>query len=92
MLPEVTDVHGSTHIEDIYLVASFNNWIPARMEAWEKKLVLLKDKHEIESETDRIRDQLKQLHLPQATLKDHIKRKYAHLTRNESQEQLPSTH
>jgi len=70
MLPEVTDVHG--HIEDIYLVASFNNWIPVRMEAWEKKLVLLKDKHEIESETDRIRDQLKQLHLPQATLKDHI--------------------
>lgn len=47
VLPEIT-AGGTVPVDDIYLVASFNHWFPVRMDAWEKKMVLLTSSEEIE--------------------------------------------
>jgi len=56
-LPEIqlNNMNGPV-IEEIYLVASFNGWLPVRMDAWEKKLLLLKEKAEIETQSAKIRE------------------------------------
>jgi hypothetical protein len=51
-------------IQDIYLMASFNNWTPHKLEAWEKKLLLIQDHEEIDKEMTQVREHLKQLELP----------------------------
>lgn len=88
-LPEIqlNNMNGPV-IEEIYLVASFNGWLPVRMDAWEKKLLLLKEKAEIKTQSTKIREQMKLLQLlPQSVLKEHIEKKYAHMSRQQTNQQ-----
>lgn len=61
VLPEIKLSTIGPVIEEIYLVASFNGWLPVRMDAWEKKLLLLKEKDEIEAQSAKIKEQMKHL-------------------------------
>lgn len=45
-------------------MASFNHWMPVKMEAWEKKLVLIQDHEEIEKEMNHVREHLKEIDIP----------------------------
>ena len=45
-MPEITAT-GSA-VEEIYLMASFNHWLPVKMDFYEKKLLLLQEPEEIE--------------------------------------------
>jgi hypothetical protein len=79
VLPDIQLSHGGMVIDEIYLVASFNGWLPVRMDAWEKKLLLLKEKDEIEGQSAKIKEQMKHLQavLPQSLIKEHIEKKYS---------------
>jgi hypothetical protein len=46
-------------VDDIYLMASFNQWLPVRMDAWEKKFLILKEKEELAEQTRKIKEQYK---------------------------------
>ncbi len=56
ILPEVTALGEGQIVDDIYVMASFNNWLPMRMEAWEKKLVLVSDQVDREEQTTKIKE------------------------------------
>ena len=58
-LPEVTAT--GNHVDDIYLLASFNNWFPVKMDTLNKKLVSIKDPDEIEARTNQIREDMKKI-------------------------------
>ncbi len=52
---------AGNHVDDIYLLASFNNWLPVKMDTLNKKLVSIKDPDEIEARTNQIREDLKKI-------------------------------
>jgi hypothetical protein len=57
-------------------MASFNNWMPVKLEAWEKKMLLIQDHEEIDREMTQVKEHLKQLELPQVILEAHVSKKY----------------
>lgn len=66
-------------VDDIYLMASFNNWLPVKMEAWEKKQVQLTNQKDVIELGNQIRESIKGLQIPSAILEDHVKTKHGEL-------------